>query len=277
MMSIKKPSVDALLHYQACVETTRPPSKKSRLAQSVVAFVEATKRYKALGNVHQLHAYVDASLPAATDDELISLYESQMVRKGSRGRPVYDLILQSAHEGRCPYCTIGAAVSLDHYLPKERFPILSVLSFNLVPSCGDCNHHKRDWFPTDSDEELFHPYFDRARPEKWLEARVLFLAEHPRLDYYPSLAPQTRIFRRLRFQFQMLKLGKLFASNAGAEIAEKKFLLRKILAARGENGVREYLLAESETSASRNVNSWRAVAYAAFASSPQFCKGAFGP
>lgn len=56
----------------------------------------------------------------------------------------------------CPYCNamltvvqrktktkkLHARCQLDHFFPKEKFPLLSISFFNLIPSCGQCNHAK---------------------------------------------------------------------------------------------------------------------------------------
>lgn len=56
----------------------------------------------------------------------------------------------------CPYCNshyleprinyktgrIHPGMQIDHFYPKERYEILSVSLFNLVPSCAYCNHEK---------------------------------------------------------------------------------------------------------------------------------------
>lgn len=55
----------------------------------------------------------------------------------------------------CPYCNenyivnrvkkngkIYAMAQLDHFYPKDRFPVFAVSLYNLVPSCSTCNHIK---------------------------------------------------------------------------------------------------------------------------------------
>ena len=56
----------------------------------------------------------------------------------------------------CPYCNshyleprvdyktgrIHAGMQVDHFYPKEKYGILSMSLFNLVPSCSYCNHEK---------------------------------------------------------------------------------------------------------------------------------------
>lgn len=45
----------------------------------------------------------------------------------------------------CPYCGEGmSVVELDHFLPKGQYPLLSIYSKNLVPSCVECNKEKKE-------------------------------------------------------------------------------------------------------------------------------------
>ncbi|MCP1495098.1 hypothetical protein J2Y73_005129 [Peribacillus frigoritolerans] len=62
----------------------------------------------------------------------------------------------------CPYCDFHNIShedfsSIDHFLPKSRFPLLSIYSENLVIACAGCNDRiKRDAFEL----PIFHPLFD---------------------------------------------------------------------------------------------------------------------
>lgn len=74
----------------------------------------------------------------------------------------------------CVYCnrnytlqfdleTNYARAQLDHWFPKESFPVLALSFYNLIPSCSSCNHikgaaKKYDWLK--ALENLIHPYFD---------------------------------------------------------------------------------------------------------------------
>ena len=54
---------------------------------------------------------------------------------------------------------------LDHWFPKDQFPILSLSFYNLIPSCHSCNHIKHNNKPKGgwlkALNNLNHPYEDR--------------------------------------------------------------------------------------------------------------------
>ena len=62
--------------------------------------------------------------------------------------------------------------NLDHYLPKAKYPTLSVAPNNLIPSCRDCNMDKRDSASCDSQNIPVHLYFDDIPNEPWLHVTV---------------------------------------------------------------------------------------------------------
>ena len=106
--------------------------------------------------------------------ELVALYDTGVVRSNGRPRQIYDELKLAAHD-ECPYCGgVGELGTLDHYLPKSRFPAYSVLPLNLIPACGVCNTGMGSNFPTDPNLQPLHPYLDEVHffDEKWTTASV---------------------------------------------------------------------------------------------------------
>lgn len=66
----------------------------------------------------------------------------------------------------CPFCdgSMKSAVTVEHFLPKGRYPVLSVHAANLVPACKDCNEPKSDKDPLENARllDLFVPYHRHA-------------------------------------------------------------------------------------------------------------------
>lgn len=42
----------------------------------------------------------------------------------------------------CPYCGLETCGTLDHFLPKSEYLLLSTTPFNLIPCCFICNNKK---------------------------------------------------------------------------------------------------------------------------------------
>lgn len=66
------------------------------------------------------------------------------------------ILLESLGVAVCPYCNrnfvynienvqtgkLLPTCELDHFLPKDKYPLLAVSFYNLIPSCHFCNHTK---------------------------------------------------------------------------------------------------------------------------------------
>lgn len=62
----------------------------------------------------------------------------------------------------CPMCGSSGGRSLDHALPKSKFPEFSILRENLVPACRICNSDVKGakFRGVRSPERYTHPYYD---------------------------------------------------------------------------------------------------------------------
>ena len=98
----------------------------------------------------------------------------------------------------CPYCnaeTVGAATlsgrallpDVDHILPKEKYPLLALSLFNLVPACNRCNSR-----------------FKKAND---------MLADWDVKGLLPSLHPYVHnIHKHIRFNYRPTSVSNLFLS-----------------------------------------------------------------
>lgn len=82
----------------------------------------------------------------------------------------------------CPMCGSMHSGTLDHYLPKNRFPIFSVFSKNLVPACKCNSKRKETLLGANPGERVLHPYFDDCLGERLVSARFEDLGEVPRVS-----------------------------------------------------------------------------------------------
>lgn len=55
-------------------------------------------------------------------------------------KQIFDLNLR----GKCPFCMISEATTLDHYFPESIYPEYIIFVPNLVPCCNFCNIKKGD-------------------------------------------------------------------------------------------------------------------------------------
>lgn len=65
----------------------------------------------------------------------------------------------------CPYCGLETCGTLDHFLPKSKYLLLSTTLFNLIPCCFICNNKKSNIDP--AKEHFYNPYLDEVSSD-WL-------------------------------------------------------------------------------------------------------------
>lgn len=197
-----------------------------------------------------------------TTEEMAVLYDQRMANKGSPARRIYDAIKLLPEQGICPLCYYRPVSTLDHVLPKRRYPVLAVNPDNLVGACADCNKLKLDFAPTAANEVPVHPYFDDTSEERWLDAQVV---EGPvAAVVFRAMAVDTWspiLNERVRRQFNRLGLAKLYGAQAAREISGIARLLGDIFGNLGANGVRVELQRQAMTREAARLNSWQAVTF----------------
>ena len=282
MKRIRKPNVDPAVVFDACTGGISDPELAARFNAARPYLLAKFHDYELCANSHNLLSFYACSWGNETQvvvadmnkKELVDLYSDHMVAGGKPGRKQYDSLMMLAPLGKCPFCGFGQVSTLDHFLSKSRYPAFSVLTFNLIPSCSDCNKGKGSSALANG-TQILHPYFEDAVVETvpWLfseliesvPATVQYFVKPP-TDWSADLAI------RVTNHFQDLALAKRFGVEAASELAS----LSDILDALETPEAREvHLLSISRVERRIRTNSWRAALYEAVAGSPWYKKDGF--
>lgn len=156
----------------------------------------------------------------ATRKDLKALYSKQMVPATKLARNFYDKIKMSAKGNICPYCSLGAVETLDHFLPKGRYSPYSILPLNLIPSCRDCNTVKADEICT-LDNATSHPYFEdrEVMHDEWLRAEIIELDEvHAAYTVVPPSHWPIERSERIKNHFSALELSRRYGVQAATRL-----------------------------------------------------------
>lgn len=82
---------------------------------------------------------------------------------------------QNKHvRSNCPYCGLATPDTIDHYLPRTKFPEFSILPINMIPSCGTCNRIKNDDWIEDGVRSSINFYYDSFIKYKYLFTYISF-------------------------------------------------------------------------------------------------------
>lgn len=285
MRLLPTPTDDQAAVFAMCINSISDLDLRNRLEAISLNFSAAAQDYFARGHARQLYLIPAINLRddaivvgAVTKRELKDTYSDHMVGKGKPARAIYDRLILSAPLRRCPYCGIGHTTTLDHYLPKARFPLLSVVTLNLIPSCKDCNTDKRVAYATTETEQTLHPYFEHRSviEEQWLYAR-LDMNTPPALEFFVSApAHWPDILKaRVAAHFTGYNLKARYSLEASNGLATLRDTLNLVWDNAGQQGVREHLNATAAGHARRHANAWDTAMYQALAANPWYYSGGF--
>jgi hypothetical protein len=276
MLKIPKPIILAESIVDSCIGGIDNPELKARFEAAKLTLVATNTNFNILAECSSLHQIPRVqAIGNVTSKEMQTLYETQMSSASGAARDYYNSLRGSSPLQKCPLCGIGVVSTLDHHLPKSKYPDLAVSPLNLVPSCSDCNTAKRANFPRDASEQTIHPYYDDFTDEQWLGASLD--KQHSPVILYNVLHPKSwdevKYLRALR-HFTILKLSKLYTSNANDELITLKDTLQIQFLSQGMEGVRSYLK-DQAIRYMRRVNSWQHVMYQALYTDDWFCSEGF--
>ena len=273
MWKVARPTFSTLQTFEACIKSISDVGFKGRLEKSIVAVHGADDLYREAGErgaFDDLDQH-DFRLAAVSASEMSNLYDRKMAEKRSSARHIYDALIIASPQGKCPMCGHRDVTTLDHYLPKSRYPALAVNPVNLVPSCVECNKTK-----SSSVSATLHPYYDDIESSRWLWAEVIesdpaairFFVK-PHIDWPDELG------LRVAHHFQVFKLAQLYAAQAARTISGIRYKLVGLSQLGGDAVVRSHLAEEYATWSAADINGWEAALYQALSESDWFCSGGF--
>lgn len=279
MRAIVKPNLDIDVIFAACAGSIKNIIDRERVL-SIKAYIRgAHKVYGVHAHYKCLYALVDEhdSHPAcrgkATKMELVNLYERQLV-KTKAGREFYNKIINLAPLGKCPFCTFGHVSTLDHFMPKMKYPSFSISPANLVPSCSDCNKGKNEDVAEAEGGQNIHPYFDHHLivGGQWLFAEVVE-GEEAVIRYFVNPPSYWGLVdrERVKSHFRNFELGRRFSVEAAVELSELRMSFDSLSA----QEVRLELQIKARNQEALHRNSWKTAMYQALAESEWYCNGGF--
>jgi len=278
MRRINKPIIKAKNVFLDCIDNMRDTALKNTLTSSVNVIEDAETEFESKKNTNTLHTISkNKSITGVNSDVLKKVYENRMVNQENKGRKHYDVIRLSAPNGKCPLCSQRTVSTLDHYLPKAFYPLLSVTPINLIPSCSDCNKGKLGDSPTKSKEETLHPYYDDVESFSWLKMQLITV--NPLVVKFYVSCPQeieTLLQQRIQYHFEKFKLNELFVPHAIVEFVCRKKQFENLYQNGGTTALTDFLEESYESIISSYYkNSWQTAFYEGLLNNEEFCNGGF--
>ena len=204
---------------------------------------------------------------------LIAIYKG-ITQKNSNRRKHYDSILSLSNGGLCPFCSHGSVTTIDHFLPKEKYPIYAILPYNLIPCCSDCNKNKGSLSPKGLEEQFIHPYYEKVDDVRWLHAICKYRDGGYILDFYVKKTVLSKEREeRFKYSFNTLKLSRLYTLQASREINVIMQTVKKIFdnSPSDKKAVRKELINEAKKYSINGKNTWQVAMYYALSENENFC------
>lgn len=285
MRALAAPNYNPEIVYQTCINSIKNCNLRARLNLATNNIVVEATNYEQKAKAKQLYSIPpnnckndEVVLGTVTKEELKDVYSSHMVEGSKNARNIYDTLLSQAPFSRCPFCGIGQVSTLDHYLPKAKYPQFSVLPSNLVPSCKDCNTRKNVAIATTAAGQSLHPYFDHQNfiDDLWLYAEVretipatiYFFVQAP--DHWDNISKL-----RVKSHFNDFKLASRYSIEASDELSSLRSVLTQYQNSLGIVGIRQHLNIVAQSHAGKHTNSWQTAMFRALEQSDWYCNNGF--
>ena len=277
MRSLPKPTFTNLEVLNLCLTAIPDVGLQTRLLAISNDLDTATASYDVNATAKTLNLIPRVNtVGKVTKPELTSLYSDHMSKTNGVARHIYDSLRNLAPYKKCPLCGVGTVATLDHHLPKSKYPDLAIFPCNLVPACHFCNDTKKARFPRQPGQQTLHPYYDAPLfGARWMKATldqgpplvIMYEASPP--VTWPAIDQD-----RVRRHFTICGIGVTFSSNANDELAAHKDTLVKLHRQGGAMAVRANLLEQVEKYSSR-TNSWQLSLFEALANDVWFINTGF--
>ncbi|MFJ6152184.1 HNH endonuclease [Micromonospora profundi] len=267
-----KPARDNESDYRLAL-SRRPSAEQVTLSYLQERVFEAYRKYDEVGGTpHLIKSIVD-------DDEtgsqaLQSTYG--LTYPGKCLAEISEQAFAAAPYELCPMCGRVTPTTIDHFLPKSKYPEFSLLSTNLVPVCPDCNRYKSTLTGSQSDGRFFHAYYDDISQEPPLLKSKATVERGVILSFYVNDALPVAVYRNARYQFDRLRLGKLYPKASVPELLERYDAFPLAFASGGADGVaREARRIGRKIEGNLGRHYWKVALYEGLAQSRSFCDGGF--
>lgn len=130
------------------------------------------------------HLQVERDITSATfniEIEWASARKTQSI-SGDKNSVLATLRKMAGLTERCMYCSDSHGCEIEHFRPKQKYPLYAFYWENMLLVCGECNRHKGNQFPLNSKSQP--AIIDPAIDNPW---------DH--LDFDPETGLLTPLFK----------------------------------------------------------------------------------
>lgn len=130
-------------------------------------------------------------------------------------------------EWMCPICQVTPVNSLDHYIPKDKYPLYAVHPRNLIPCCTTCNGHKSEnIFSTTGERIYWNAYIDSVN-QRYLYCNITIdNGNIPKCNFSTMQGElDATLYNRIKRTFDDLCVAKTMQEGATTVVTRLKNIM----------------------------------------------------
>ncbi|MCG1980407.1 hypothetical protein K4U80_03620 [Staphylococcus epidermidis] len=281
MIKIEKPNIKVRQLFNDCIYNLKNENEKLLINGCIEEIEDIYKKYDEYAVGNKLHKF-DMTMDRETENIVEKLYKNKLVNPRERARLYYDKIINYQKNKKtkkpikfnddhkaCPICHTSEVNNLDHYLPKAKYPLLSLNPINLVPICNKCNKNKIDYISHSECDNLIHLYFDDLEDLNWLSMEITNINSLTFNYYVDELAFDNPIlYKRTKKTFEIFGIGKTYEVLATEEISDQIENITHFAQNSSRKEFQEFLLSFIKNHTSKNI--WKVSLYKELANNDVF-------
>lgn len=277
MRIINKPNISPINTYQTCVNSISNETLRDSFISHENMIDKMAISYDIKANNADLYTFSPdntnnsfVEFSPITKKQWKSLYSQHMTPSTKEARNIYDKLKSLAKNGICPFCGFGQVKTLDHFLPKSKYPLFSVLPLNLVASCRDCNTGKGNTIATKGGEQPLHPYYDHNEiaGDQWLYATVK--TGSPAVVSYYVKPPKkwSKISQqRVIAHFKEYELASRYSIQAADQLSS----ISPLFIRSTKKDIQSTLKEMMDVEINKHINSWKTAFFQVLYQSDWYC------
>lgn len=251
MIYINKPTFSQKEILISCTNNLRSETEKQLLLDHTDELEKIYVIYDSLLKENKIDLYKENIIDNEVGDLLIKMYKNKFSKKGQPARTYYDKLLSYSKSEICPYCKTAKANNLDHFLPKSKYPSLSINPLNLLPICFKCNDDKDTIVGP-----LIHVYYDNIQSINWLKCK-LFRCSPLKLEFYVDQTEfvDAELFLKVKNTFDRYNISSTYNSLAIYELLDSFHSFQRTANESGSSDLKNDL--KDTIKHNHNKNTWR--------------------
>ncbi|MCH5268895.1 MAG: HNH endonuclease [Lachnospiraceae bacterium] len=267
MISLPIPLLDTSVEtiFKECVNRFESDESKKRLLTYSTAVTKYSQQF--LERMpSEIGMIVFPRISKKETKEIKKVYTQKFANQEEKSlrEKYYNVIMANAPGRKCPICEISITTTLDHYLPKSKYPLLVVTPANLIPTCWNCNLKKGTFSSVEAEDMPLHPYFDDVSKIKWLDAKVSFNSGLI-IEYINGCGSDVYevMKKRIDIHLRVNQLKERYALLANGAIDGSKLYWKDIYFNSGKEQLLLHFNEQKKSEESFDLNSWKSAMYRA--------------